>query len=98
MVYGLCVALFLVGLYGVLAKSNLLKIVIGLAVMEAAAILFIVMLGYNTSGGGDPVAHELALVATVVGIAVIGVAVALARRLRAKHGTYEVKDLNRYRE
>jgi multicomponent Na+:H+ antiporter subunit C len=98
MVYGLCFGLFLVGLYGVLAKRSLLKIIVGLAVMEAAAILFIVMVGYNAAGRGDAVAHELALVAFIVAVAVMATAATLAKRLRAKHGSYDIKDLNRFKE
>jgi multisubunit Na+/H+ antiporter MnhC subunit len=98
MVYGLCFGLFLVGLYGVLVKRSLLKIIVGLGIMQGAAILFIVMLGYNAGGGGDPVARELALVAFLAAAAVIAVAATLARRLRAKHGSYDIKDLNRFKE
>jgi multisubunit Na+/H+ antiporter MnhC subunit len=98
MVYGLCFVLFVVGLYGVLAKRNLLKIIAGLAIMEAAAILLVVMLGYNAGGGGDSVAHELAVVAIATAIAVIAVAVTIARKLGARLGSYDVKDINRFKE
>jgi len=98
MVYALGFALMLIGLYGVVVKRNLLQIVVGLAIMEAAAILVIVMVGYNARGGSDPVAHELALVALVAAVAVIAVAAGIAKRLRAKLGSYDGKDLNRFKE
>ena len=98
MVYGLCFGLFLVGLYGVLVKRSLLKIIVGLGIMQGAAILFIVMLGYSAGGGGDPVARELALVAFLAAAAVIAIAATLARRLHARHGSYDIKDLNRFKE
>ncbi|MBN2352926.1 MAG: NADH-quinone oxidoreductase subunit K [Spirochaetales bacterium] len=47
MVFPLCFALFVVGLYCVLAKRNTVKIVIGLAVMEYATNLFFILLGYR---------------------------------------------------
>ncbi|HNW93785.1 MAG TPA: NADH-quinone oxidoreductase subunit K [bacterium] len=50
MLYLLCFALFLVGLFGVLAKKNLVKIIIGFAIMEYAIHLLIVMLGYRDGG------------------------------------------------
>ncbi|RLJ04170.1 MAG: cation:proton antiporter, partial [Candidatus Aenigmatarchaeota archaeon] len=33
-VYILCILLFLVGLYGVITKRNLIKIIIGISIME----------------------------------------------------------------
>jgi multicomponent Na+:H+ antiporter subunit C len=48
--YALCLALFLVGLYGVMVKRNLIKIVISLIIMESAVNLFIIMVGYRRDG------------------------------------------------
>jgi multicomponent Na+:H+ antiporter subunit C len=50
MPYALCFLLFMVGLYCTVVKKNIIKIVIGLAVMEYAANLFLIMLGYRTGG------------------------------------------------
>ncbi len=50
MVYILCFALFLLGLYCVLTKKNTVKIVVGLAIMEYATNLFLVLLGYRKDG------------------------------------------------
>jgi len=50
MVYILCFALFLIGLYCVLTKKNTVKIVVGLGVMEYATNLFLVLLGYRKDG------------------------------------------------
>jgi multisubunit Na+/H+ antiporter MnhC subunit len=47
MIFPLCFALFVVGLYCILTKRNLIKIVIGLAVMEYAVNLFFILLGYK---------------------------------------------------
>jgi multisubunit Na+/H+ antiporter MnhC subunit len=48
--YALCLALFLVGLYGVMVKRNLIKIVISLIILESAVNMFIVMVGYRKDG------------------------------------------------
>ena len=48
--YALCLALFLVGLYGVMVKRNLIKIVISLIILESAVNMFIVMIGYRKDG------------------------------------------------
>ena len=50
MLYVLCLILFMVGLYGVVSQKNLIKIIIGLSVMEFAANIFWVMIGYRNRG------------------------------------------------
>ena len=54
MPYALCFLLFVIGLYCVAVKKNLVKIVIGLAVMEYAVNLFLIMLGFR-KGGTAPI-------------------------------------------
>ena len=49
-VYVLCLILFLVGLYGVLSQKNLIKLIIGLAIMEYAVNLLLIMVGYRQAG------------------------------------------------
>jgi len=50
MLYELCLILFMVGLYGVLSQKNLIKIIIGLSIMEFAVNIFLVMIGYRKGG------------------------------------------------
>lgn len=50
MIYMLCFLLFLVGLYGVATKKHLIKIVIGLVIMEYAVNLFLILIGYRHDG------------------------------------------------
>ena len=54
MLYALCFLLFMIGLYCAVVKKNLVKIVIGLAIMEYAVNLFLIMLGYR-AGGTAPI-------------------------------------------
>jgi multisubunit Na+/H+ antiporter MnhC subunit len=42
--------LFMIGLYGVMVKRNLIKIIISLIIMESAVNLFLVMIGYRKEG------------------------------------------------
>ena len=42
--------LIAVGLYGVVVKKNMVKIVISLMIMEAGVHLFLILLGYRTDG------------------------------------------------
>jgi len=50
MLYALCFLLFMIGLYCAVVKKNMVKIVIGIAIMEYAINLFLIMLGYRTDG------------------------------------------------
>ncbi len=50
MLYALCFLLFMIGLYCAVVKKNMVKIVIGIMVMEYAVNLFLIMLGYRFGG------------------------------------------------
>ena len=50
MLYALCFLLFMIGLYCAVVKKNMVKIVIGIMVMEYAVNLFLIMLGYRAGG------------------------------------------------
>jgi multicomponent Na+:H+ antiporter subunit C len=69
MPYALCLLLFMVGLYCTVVKKNIVKIVIGLAVMEYAVNLFLIMLGYRT-GGTAPIVDKTYLEAGTKQVAV----------------------------
>ncbi|MFH0797417.1 MAG: sodium:proton antiporter [Candidatus Omnitrophota bacterium] len=57
MVFALCFVLFMIGLYGVLSKKNIVKIVMGLVIMECAVNLFLILLGYK-KGGVAPIIEQ----------------------------------------
>ncbi len=50
MMYLLLVMLLAVGLYGIFAKRNLLKKIIGVVILEHAVNLFLILIGYRESG------------------------------------------------
>ena len=50
MLYFLCAVLFCVGMYAVLTKKNLIKIIIGLAIAEYAIHLLLILIGYRSDG------------------------------------------------
>ncbi len=45
------ISLILIGLYAVLVKKNLLKILIGLSIMETGVNLLLISIGYVSGGG-----------------------------------------------
>ena len=58
--YLLAFLILVVGLYAIVAKRNLIKVIVGLLVLDYAANLILVLTGYRPSGQGAPVAPILA--------------------------------------
>lgn len=56
--YVLCMVLLAIGIYGMVAKKNVIKIIIGLAITEYAINMFLLLLGWRA--GDNPVAPILA--------------------------------------
>ena len=56
--YLLCLALFAIGLYCVLRKRNIIKIIIGIGIMGYAVNLFFVLIGYRVEGRSPIYAHD----------------------------------------
>ena len=54
MLYALCFLLFMIGLYCAVVKKNMVKIVVGIMVMEYSVNLFLVMLGFRFDESGKP--------------------------------------------
>ena len=50
MIYALCFVLIMVGLYGVVVKKNVVKIVVSLAVVEYGINLLLILIGYRGKG------------------------------------------------
>lgn len=108
--YAVTVLLMLIGLYGMLAKQNLVKKLIGMNVFQAAIILFFIVHAYKTGAtvpvfdpriGTDParyinpIPHGLMLTAIVVSVATTGVGLALLIRIHRSFGTLEEPELLR---
>ncbi len=52
--YILALVLVLIGLYVIVAKKNIIKIILGVAILDYAINLFLLLLGYRT-GGSAPI-------------------------------------------
>jgi len=108
-VYFLCLVLFCVGLYCVLRKRNLIKIIIGVAIIEYAVNLFFVLVGYKWNGQVpimvpdqtaqtimvDPLPQALILTAIVIGLATTALMAAVAMRIYQKYGTFDITKIRR---
>ncbi len=106
--YVLCLVLFCIGLYGVLRKRNLVKIIVGLGIMEYAMNLFFVLLGYRFHGRApivaqdqsilnmvDPLPQALVLTSIVIGLGVTALVISIAIRIYEKYGTFDITKINK---
>jgi multicomponent Na+:H+ antiporter subunit C len=103
--------LILVGLYIVLVKRNLIKVIVGLGILDTGVNLFLISVGYITKGTApifsrpgidpermvDPVPQALVLTAIVIGVAVLALALSLAIRLYQHYGTLNLRKIREQR-
>ncbi len=109
--YILCSIILLLGVYAVVAKKNLIKIVIGLLIIEYAVNLMLVLVGYRAGGEApiitetsqqtasfvDPLPQALIVTSIVIGLGLTAMVVALVLRLYEKYGTFDVLLIRRLR-
>ena len=98
-------ALILIGLYAVIFKRNLIKMVIGITLIESGVNLFLITLGYRegsiapiytSSPGGImalPVPQALTLTSIVIGVAVLALMLSLVIHIYRHHGTLDVRKI-----
>jgi multicomponent Na+:H+ antiporter subunit C len=97
--YLLVVLLAVVGTYLMMSRRTLLKAVVGLYVFQTSTILLFVALSYRAGATvpivlderpmHNPLPHAMMLTAIVVGVATVGVAVAILRRIQSESGSIE---------
>jgi len=108
--YLLCFVLFCVGLYCVVRKRNIIKIIIGLAIMEYAVNLFFILIGYRMRGRApileegqqilnmvDPLPQAVVLTTIVIGLAVAFILASIGIRIYEKYGTFDITKIRRLR-
>jgi multicomponent Na+:H+ antiporter subunit C len=106
--YALCFALFLVGLYGLLTKRDLIKIILSSGIMGYACNLMLVLFGYRRGGVYpilekgreaapmvDPLPQALVLTSIVIELGVTALLAALAIRLFQKYRTTDITKIRR---
>jgi len=104
------VALILIGLYAVVFKRNLIKMVIGITLIESGVNLFLITLGYRegsvapiytSSPGGImslPVPQALTLTSIVIGVAVLALMLSLVVHIYRHYGTLDARKIGRVEE
>lgn len=101
------ILLILIGMYAVLTKKNIIKIVIGLSIIGSGLNLLLIAIGYVKDATApifsnetlkaadmvDPVPQALVLTAIVIGFGVTAVALALVIRLYDHHKTLNINKI-----
>jgi len=107
-IYLTCLLLFLIGIYCVAVKKNLIKMIVGIVIMEYAVNLFLVSIGYRW-GGVDPILEPniynltyvsplpqaLVVCTIIIGLATTILAVAMAMRIYEKYGTFDITKIRK---
>ncbi len=97
------ISLVVIGIYIVIAKKNLIKIIIGLDIMDTGVNLLLISVGYvknatapieNVPGPYvDPIPQALVLTAIVIGVSVMALALSIAIGIYKKTGTLELDEI-----
>jgi multicomponent Na+:H+ antiporter subunit C len=96
--------LMVAGLYIVIARSHLLKKLIGLAILQSSVYLLYIAPGKLLGGTApivdpaytvysNPLPHVLILTAIVVGVATLALGLAIVVRIREEYGTLDEDEI-----
>jgi multicomponent Na+:H+ antiporter subunit C len=102
--YWITIFLMVAGLYIVVAKSNMIKTLLGLAVFQTSVYLLYLSPGKILGGTppildegievySNPLPHVLILTAIVVGVATLALGLALVVRVNEAYGTIEEDEI-----
>lgn len=106
------IILITLGLYVIMFQRNLIKMVVGLGIIDYGVNMLIVSIGYNEGGTAplfvageirpgmhfvDPVPQALTLTNIVIGACVTAMALAIVVRLYQKYQTLDTGEIRRLR-
>lgn len=98
--YWISIVLMMIGMYGMIAKKNLIKKIIGMNIFQISVFLFYISMGKIKGGTApiywekaviydNPIPHVLILTAIVVSISTTAVALAIIILIYKKFGSIE---------
>jgi multisubunit Na+/H+ antiporter MnhC subunit len=109
-IYLASIVLLLIGIYCAAVKKNLIKMIVGVVIMEYAINLFLVMLGYRYNGVDpviekavgsqlyvSPLPQAMAVTSIIIGLATTIIMVAVALRLHVRYGTFDITKIRKLR-
>jgi multicomponent Na+:H+ antiporter subunit C len=106
--YFLCLILFLVGVYGVITKKNLIKVIISMGIISYSINLFFILIayrrdalypilekGHKTAKMVDPIPQGVIMTSIVIELAITILLVSLALRIYEKYKTFDITKIRR---
>ena len=108
--YFAVMGLILIGLYALLFKRNLIKMIIGITLIQSGVNLFLITLGYRenstapiytSSPGGImslPIPQALTLTSIVIGVAVLALMLSLVMQIYRHYHSLDVRKVRRLKE
>ena len=104
--YVAAIGLMLIGIGGIVMSSHLVRVIFGIALLEAGANLLLLLATYREGAaapimvGGefpalmaDPVPQALVLTAIVIGVGILALTLALALRVHRAYGTLDLREI-----
>lgn len=104
-----CSALVLLGIFSITFKKNLIKIVIGINLLEAGVNLFLITLAFRSDSTAPiftfapseemalPTPHALTLTSIVIGLAVTALMLSFVIFIYKHYGTLDTEKVNKLR-
>ncbi len=107
-VFASCIILFLIGLYAIVTKRNLIKIAIGFVLIEYAVNLFFALVGFKRGALApiitkldtphnfvDPIPQALVLTAIVIGLGTTALMLTVILRIYDRYKTFDIAEIRR---
>ncbi len=105
------IGLMLIGIAGIVFPSHLIRIIFGIALLEAGANLLLLLSSFKEGAAApimletgfpqnmaDPVPQALVLTAIVIGVGILALALILALRVQAAYGTLDMRQVRQRME
>ncbi len=106
------VVLIVLGFYALVTRTNLIKIVLGLNIIDYGVNLLIVSIGFNPGGTApiftmseldpgaffvDPIPQALTLTSIVIGACITALALTLVIKMKEEYNTLDSREIRRLR-
>jgi len=111
LLYSGAFGLILIGIAGIVLSRHLMRIIFGVALLEAGANLLLLLATWHEGDAApiivagrvpefmaDPVPQALVLTAIVIGVGILALALSLALRVQRAYGTLDMHEVRRRME
>ena len=107
-IFASCIVLFLIGLYAIITKRNLIKIAIGFALIEYAVNLLFALIGFRQGALApiitqantphnfvDPIPQALVLTAIVIALGTTALMLTVILRIYNRYKTFDIAEIKK---